>query len=252
MINDMSDAGGTIVSPRTRGSSSLADEAYRSIKSQLLTSQLAAGDIVTGTRLAEEFAMSRTPVHEALKKLCQEGFLRVISRVGYVVSSVRLHDIQEIFQLRLALEMLGVELATGRVTDSDIAKFEELELVARAGAESIQSDDSALFMQLVEANRDFHVRLATLSGNERLVERVRGLLDESQRIHLLDPRMRAQVDFGSMSDDHRQIVQSLASGDPRAAREAVGAHIQGAQRRIISNFFSDDLVSTSVLDVDQR
>jgi DNA-binding GntR family transcriptional regulator len=214
---------------------SLALRAYEQIKEALLGFELRPGEILAGPRLAERYGMSRTPVHEALKLHCNEGFLRVVPRVGYVVSAITMDDAQEIFQLRTSLEALGAELASQRVTPSDLQTFAELEEASRETVRMLTPDNPSYLLQAINANRDFHVLLATLSGNARLVQVVRRLLDESQRIIMFDPRLRAGINFESMSDEHRGIVRALADHDRDAARQRVAEHIQGTENRVATS-----------------
>ncbi len=84
---------------------SLAESAYRRLKADILTCRLAPGAMLAAPRLAETLEMSRTPVHEALKTLCQEGLLVVEPRAGYRVTAVTTRDVEEIFDLRLARDL---------------------------------------------------------------------------------------------------------------------------------------------------
>ncbi|MDQ4145816.1 MAG: GntR family transcriptional regulator [Actinomycetota bacterium] len=213
---------------------SLSDKAYLNIKDEILTGRLRPGEIVAANQLADVYRMSRTPIHEALKLLASEGLVQVIPRVGYVISSISVTDVQEIFQLRVTLEALALELALQRVTDKDIEAFERIQAATKKAARSIPRSDPQFVRRSIEANRDFHARVADLSGNRRLADMIRGLLDESQRIMLLDPNTRKGIDFMS-SPQHREVVDALARRDRDAAREAMIGHIRLAQERILAS-----------------
>lgn len=222
------------VSSSRTSTRSLSDKAYRNIKEEILTGLLRPGEIVAANQLADVYRMSRTPIHEALKLLASEGLVQVIPRVGYAISSVTVSDVQEIFQLRLTLESLALELALNRVTETDLEAFERMQEKTDKAAQSIRRGDARFLRRSIEAHRDFHTMVAALSGNRRLVEMIRGLLDESQRIMLLDPNTRDQIDFMS-SPEHRQVLEALANRDREAAREAMIGHIRRAQERILSS-----------------
>jgi DNA-binding GntR family transcriptional regulator len=215
---------------------SLARSAYERIKRDVLACELRPGDIVAGARLARRYGVSRTPVHEALKMLCSEGLLRVIPRVGYVVSQVTVADVREVFQLRLTLELLAAELAASRATAADLARFATIENKARGPGEETTRIEYRL--AAADANRDFHIAIAALSGNRRLPHMIQLLLDESQRILLLDPRFSDEGQV--MSQEHAAVVAALGARDPQAARAALGHHIRGAQRRVIDRLLDAD------------
>lgn len=223
--------------PREEASRSLAQQAYRAIKERILTSQLRPGQMVAAAELAEGYGMSRTPVHEALKMLCSDGLVEVIPRMGYVISSITLNDVQEIFKLRLDLECLGVDEAVSRVTQRDIEWFAQMERKAADTASLVSRDDPDFTRLSVEAHRDFHMMVVSLSGNGRLVAVVRGLLEESDRILSLGPPV-ARLDI-KWHPEHRKLVDALAARDATAAREAMAAHIRAARDRTLRLLVSE-------------
>ncbi|HEX5501945.1 MAG TPA: GntR family transcriptional regulator [Thermomicrobiales bacterium] len=226
--------------PSARSSPSLAQQAYRDIKEQILLGRLRPGEMVLGKQFAAQYRMSRTPVHDALKLLCQEGLVEVIPRVGYVVTTVSLGDVQQIFDLRLALELFGVERAVGRVTPADLTAFDQVDREIRALAHALSPDEPDTFRRAGEANRKFHLMVAGLSGNRRLVEALGRLLDESQRVIALDPESRLLVFLSPPL--HRELIEALVAGDKPAAREAVIAHLREVQERIVRAILPETVV----------
>ena len=176
--------------------------------------------------------MSRTPVHEALKLLCTEGLVSVIPRVGYVVTEVSVADVQEVFQLRLVNETLAAELAAERVTPKDIEMFERLQRRVQAEGRSFGKDAASYRRYAIEANREFHLALAALSGNQRLIDLVASLLDAGRRTLLMDPMVEGYVYMPS--NDHTEVVAALAKRDRAAARDAMARHMREGQRRIVA------------------
>lgn len=249
-----------IVKLSARSSRSLTQKAYRDIKEEILTGDLRPGDMVLTKQLAEKYGISRTPVHDALKMLCQEGLVEVISRVGYVISPMSVKDAQEIFDLRLALELLAVERAIDRVMPRDIEVFSEMEEKFRAMGQSLSTDDPDFLRRAIESHREFHLTLASLSGNRRLVDALGRLLDESERVQLLDPQSR-RINF-MISPQHRRIVEALAAGDRQTARDALATHIREAQQRIMRSLLAgvtldavpvgEDLFGPEITPADNR
>lgn len=213
-------------------SSSLGQNAYRDIKEQILTSTLRPGDLVAAHTLADQLGMSRSPVAQALALLTQEGLVRVVPRVGYVISPVTVTDVREIFQLRLHLEGLGAELAATRASPDDVERFAETDREVAGLAASLRADDPSFVRESIDAHSRFHLMVAELSGNGRLVELVRRLLDESQRVQSLDPRLRYHIGF--LAGAHRDVVAELAARDPRRARAAMEDHIRQGQQRVVN------------------
>jgi DNA-binding GntR family transcriptional regulator len=201
---------------------SRAQAVHHQLKADIVACRLLPGTMVAAAPLAERFGVSRTPVHEALKALCQEGLLRVLPRVGYVVTPVTVHDIDEIFDLRLSLEALGAERAAERVSDKDVENLRAQHAGALENAGRGSMDDPAYLDSLMAGNREFHTAVAALSGNHRLAHIVGGLLDEGQRVYFLYFRTGRRPPPG---DAHEDIISALAARDPALARDAMTAHI---------------------------
>lgn len=206
----------------------LSGTAYELIKREILACRLAPGTTVVANQLAADFGMSRMPVHEALKALCSEGYMRVVPRVGYLVTPVSMADVREIYQLRLVVEPLGASLAAQRFVPSDSEKFKEwvrtgLEVVARLS--SGQPDGGEALFAL---NRQFHVMVAGLSGNERLAHLVGSLIDQTQRIYYLQ-----FVPDEPVGDPHGEVFRSIEAQDPTAAAKAMRDHINHGQEATI-------------------
>ncbi len=206
--------------------SSLAASVHRQLKADIVACRLLPGTMMAAAQVAERFEVSRTPIHEALKALCQEGLLRVLPRVGYIVTPVTVADIDEIFDLRISLEVLGAGRAAELVTAQDVANLRAQHARAQENLGSGSMDDPAYLHSLMAGNREFHTTVAALSGNQRLARIVGRLLDEGERIYFLYFRSGRPAPPG---DPHADIVQALAARDPSAARAAMAAHIQDQQ-----------------------
>jgi DNA-binding GntR family transcriptional regulator len=180
------------------------------------------GTLLAAGQLAERFDVSRSPVQEALKALCQERLVRVLPRVGYVVTPVAIGDIDEIFDLRLCLEVLAAGRAAERTTDEQVSSLRVQHDVAVAHAAAGRWDDPAYIESVMAGNRDFHTTIAAMGGNGRLARVVGELLDEGQRIYFLYFRSERPP---HPRDFHQAIIDALAARDAPAARDAMQAHI---------------------------
>lgn len=210
---------------------SLAALAYTQIKEQILSNRLYPGEVVAAHTLAEIYGMSRSPVNQALTVLANEGLVRAVPRVGYVISPISVSDVKEVFQLRLRLEGLAAELAAHAATPADIELFAITEREIQERAASLVVGDATFVRLSIETHTRFHLMVARLSGNNRLVEIICRLLEDSQRIQAVDPRFHNHL--GLLDGAHRLVVEGLAAADPQAAKEAMETHIQGGQERVL-------------------
>ena len=172
---------------------------------------------LTELGLCREFGVSRSPVREALRALVANGFVRKLANRGYAVRQLDLYEVQELYDLRTALELHAVEqlAASG-------AKRPELEVLRRewkailAGAPRKGED-------LAQLDAKFHETLAELAGNRMLLADLRRI---NERLLVL--RM---IDFGrdKRSDttcrQHMKVIERIVAGDAPGAREAMRHNI---------------------------
>lgn len=207
---------------------SLAQWVYDKSWHELVTWRFKPSDIIAEEQLAARFGTSRTPVRESLKKLAEEGFLKVVPRAGYVVLPVTLNDVHEALHLRQLLESEAAALAATRLTAEAADRLEswwtEFE---RAIAESEDKFDA------VEASTvtfDLHVEIARASGSRRLAQAIETLIIQTAR-EVLHPR--AIGDRAYAVREHRMLLEGVLSGDPVKAREAATRHLAVHKARLL-------------------
>ena len=207
--------------PRT-----LRQEVYIHLKQDIITCRLAPGELLNEGDLAEQMGVSKTPVREALSQLQKDNLVKLISRKGYLVTTLTLRDIQEIFETRLILERSATELAAERITEEEIKMVESYLKI------NFDPNDSSTFFSYIQANTDFHLEIARASHNSRLVEHLAREFIDAQRLQFMD------LDTGegpwAWLQDHERILKALRDHDPKAAAAAVEDSIAGARIRLLS------------------
>ena len=211
---------------------SLVLRAYNNIKDAILTSRLAPGQLVNGPELAETYGMSRTPVREALVLLAKEGFVTAVPRVGYLISSVTVQDVREIFELRFHLEGLAAEWAATRADVTQLTRFEEVDTEVRDLNEGLGEEEPSRVRVAIATNRRFHLMVAEAAGNSRLAKLIDGLLEEGERMYSLDPHLQ---NAGFLVGAHVDVVDALCRRDASAARHAMEEHVRETQERVLSS-----------------
>lgn len=186
------------------------------IRLDIVRDVLPAGLRLTEESLAERYGVSRTPVREALRVLERESLLRYTPRTGYAVAIVDLDEMDDLYAVRVAIE---VEVAE-RIARRDVRPTLE-ELLEFWG--SPPPTDEAGDVGLVFADEAFHETLARASGSTVFPGMLRNI---NQRLHALrirdfvSPR-RVQRTY----DQHAAALRSLIDGDARLAAAQLRAHI---------------------------
>jgi DNA-binding GntR family transcriptional regulator len=219
-----------------RPRASATDSAHQHLKHLILTSELAPGEELREIALTESTGFGRSPVREALRRLVQEGFVEVRPRQGYRVRLVTLASVRDLFEMRLLLEPAAVELAAQR------APREELEALHALAHRTYVPGDTASYERFLEDNREFHVRIARASGNERLARTLQVLLEEMQRLFFIslghqDSDSDAS-DASEMMHEHHDLHDALLARDAARAREIVVAQIEASRERVLRGLIS--------------
>jgi DNA-binding GntR family transcriptional regulator len=209
---------------------SATDNAHEHLKRLILTSELAPGEELREIALTEATGFGRSPVREALRRLVQEGFVEVRPRQGYRVSPVTLASVRDLFEMRLLLEPAAVELAALR------APQEELEALHPLAHQTYVPGDTASYERFLEDNREFHVRIARATGNERLARSLRGLLEEMQRLFFIGLANRDSA--SEMVHEHHDLYDALLAREGARARELVVEQIEASRERVLKGLVS--------------
>jgi DNA-binding GntR family transcriptional regulator len=210
----------------------LAENAYTQLRNLILSGQLPPDSAITENAIVEKLAIGKTPVREAMRRLVLEGLLDVTPRLGYTVVGISQRDVDDIFQLRVILEVGAAQLAAASMTPEVLDRLQALSTTG------YDPDDPESIERYAAMNAEFHDIIATLSGNRRLAELITRLMLESRRfiqIAQLTPEHGREVVV-----QHAAIVQAFRSGDRDAVRDAVRLHIEDSWNVVL-----DSLSATS-------
>lgn len=211
---------------------SLTETAYNSIRTRVLSGELRPGVEFSELELADQLSMSKTPVREALGRLCVEGLIEAFPRRGYRVTPVTVKDINDLFAIRAMTEGTAASMAALNLLPADLDRLEQLADVGYVPKqqESIQS--------FVKANEVFHLAIAAGANNPRLLALVTAHLEECTRLFYLGARSRDVNP--ETSNDHRRIVEVLRRRDPAKAHEVMVEHSEHTRQGILLALISSD------------
>lgn len=212
-------------------SKSLTEQAYAILRERVIICDLAPGMDVSEPELAEQLQMSKTPVREALARLCVEGFMEAFPRRGYRVTPVTVKDMNHLFAVRGMLEGMAAALAAQNMTAAEI---DALEAIADASYVVGEYQSARSF---VSANEQFHSAIAKGSRNPRLEQLVVRHLEECARLFFMGTRVR---DINpETSSDHHTIVALLRARDSEGAKLAMTAHNENTRKGLLAALVSD-------------
>jgi DNA-binding GntR family transcriptional regulator len=209
-----------------RPESSLTKQVYDSIRASIIRGELAPGSLHSVQELADVLGVSRTPVREALIDLSTQGMVRFERNRGVRILQTSLHDLEEIFALRLLLEAPAAYVAAEQITDPALRSLrKEFTAMERAA----EDDDE---QTLMDHDRKFHGIILEASGNRRLastVDRLRDLV----LVRGVSTAGRSRS-LSSIVDEHREILGSIERREAAASARALREHILHTAELLLS------------------
>ena len=206
------------------------EKPLREIVGNEIRSRIFSGDFPPGYRLverdlAEMFQVSRLPVREAIRVLHNEGLVEPLPSRGIVVKTLSRREINELFDIREALEVLATRQAAERIDDAAV----------RALRESIEASERSIAVGDLDAvhaaNSRFHDQILALSGNSLLQHTLEPLI---ARLHWL---FRQIPDVEQLCAEHGVLCDAIGSGDPDAAAEAARSHVLSYKHQTLEFLF---------------
>ena len=199
---------------------SLADQVYDRLLSEIQLGQLRSGDQLSEVSIAERYAVSRTPVREALRRLSSDQLVRSAgNRLSTVVRLSRRETI-DAYRVRRCLEEYAARLAAKRISDEEIRTLREL----------CQQASPGKLREWVEAEWSFDMRLhqvvARASGNELLSRDIQRYLNMVRLVRGISAQNEARLIAGH--DEHERILDALAAHDADGVAQLMAQHIDSS------------------------
>jgi DNA-binding GntR family transcriptional regulator len=201
----------------------LAGRALAGLRAAIVDGRLAAGERYSVGTLAQRLGVSRTPVREALLVLERQGLVRFERNKGVRILETSAGDLEEVFALRLLLEVPATRRAAGRLTAEELDALDaELDAMAAAVEEG----------PFMAHDQRFHAIVLDAAGNARLAGVVDGLRDQV-RLRGASTVGRSR-DLAAILAEHVAIRDALRVGDADAAAAAMRAHLLATGRLLVA------------------
>jgi DNA-binding GntR family transcriptional regulator len=204
---------------------SLVDVVAERIEAAIISGQLEPGAKLSEQGLAASFGVSRGPLREAIRRLEGRKLLERTPNIGVRVAALSLKDLKEVLEVREALEGMACGLAAKNMSETDIAALAKL-LEGHGRQKSVQ-EGKGYYQE--SKDFDFHFRIVSASGNERLAQMLTGDLYYLLRVY----RYKSSTKPGRATqalEEHKAIVAALRKRDAKAAEAAMRTHLRNARR----------------------
>jgi DNA-binding GntR family transcriptional regulator len=192
-----------------------AEAIATAIRAEIVAGRYRPNEKLRQVELAKRYGVSTTPVREAFGILQHQGLVRVHAQRGATVLVPTVRDLEEHYEIRVALECLAAELAATNFKPQDAPRLHAMLEEMR------ECRDPDKYVQL---NHDFHMAVYAVSGRKRLIEMIEQLRMSSQAY--LQIYTEQVVPSGDVEHEHDDILAACEANDPERARSATRQHLQ--------------------------
>lgn len=214
--------------------------AYERVRTAIVEGEFAPGQRLIEQRIAERYALSRTPVREAIRRLEAEGLVASVRHRGAIVREVSVDEVEDLYELRARLESYAAELAAARATTdqlTDLADAAERFGRVRLRGHGRSRSRIEFVRELNAANGVFHRLVVDAAHHDRLAAMLRRTVD----IPLVFGAFRRFGDDELERSDlfHRLILEAIGAGDGTRASRLMSEHIAQGRDVVLSGLRAD-------------
>lgn len=200
----------------------IREVAYETLKNAIVTGEIPAGSRIVETEYAERMHISRTPLREALRKLERDGLVEYVLRRGVIVRAFTIADVEEIYTIRNALEMLTLPAIIQNATEEDIRHMRALL------AEMDPFDETGDIPALSPRARAFHSYLTRISKMNRILRVIEGQDEYITRFSAVS--IAKENRRHAAHQEHHRLVDYVESRDLESFERLMRKHIERSKQ----------------------
>lgn len=195
----------------------LRDVVFNTLRDAILKGELAPGERLMELHLAKKLGVSRTPIREAIRMLEQEGLAITIPRRGAQVAKMTEKDLEDVLEIRDALDELAVSTACKKM------KADELDELAEAMHEFEKAVKGGEVRHIVETDENFHNVIYKAADNPKLSNIVQNLKEQMYRYRY--EYIKDNASYDRLVDEHKKILDGLKRKDEPFVKEVMRVHL---------------------------
>lgn len=195
----------------------LRDVVFNTLREAILKGELKPGERLMEMHLATKLGVSRTPIREAIRMLEHEGLAVTIPRKGAQVAKMTEKDLQDVLEVRDALDALAVVCACRRMTD---AQFVELKEAMKAFEDATRTED---VRKIVETDEAFHDVIYASAENPKLVNIINSAREQMYRYRY--EYVKNPAVYSQLIAEHKQIIEGFDRRDEEFLKGIMHVHL---------------------------
>lgn len=203
----------------------LRDVVFNTLREAILKGELKPGERLMELQLAAKLGVSRTPIREAIRMLEQEGLAVTIPRKGAEVARMTEKDMEDVLQIREALDELAASIACEQITQEEL---EELKKAAREFEEYTKSDDDV--KRIAEVDVQFHDIIYRATRNPKLVNLLNNLREQMYRYRV--EYLKDEKNYPILIKEHSEILEGLMEKNQDSVKKAMYQHVKNQAKAV--------------------
>lgn len=211
---------------------SLGQDVFDYLKQAIIEQDIAPGERLVESRIADMLGISRTPLREALHKLEREDWIEKIPSGGFQVKILTIEDIEETFGIRSVLEAYAARLAAQNHREKDLAPLEKKMAQYQRCLENNETD------RLQEINTEFHDLLYALSQSPRLIKMINQLRAQISRFRQII--LRQQTFALESNEDHINMLAAIRERNGNRVEILVRDHILRGKAAVLNKLAQEE------------
>ncbi|MEH2943525.1 GntR family transcriptional regulator [Lachnospiraceae bacterium KK002] len=208
----------------------LRDVVFQTLREAILKGELKPGERLMELQLASRLGVSRTPIREAIRMLELEGLAVTMPRKGAEVARMTEKDMEDVLQIRKALDELAVGLACDNMTEESL---EQLRAALKNFEESTRSRD---VKKIAQADVEFHDTIYQAADNPKLVNMLNNLREQMYRYRV--EYLKNDAVYPRLIEEHKKIYEGLRRKDKETVVEIVSYHVMN-QELVVKNIIQE-------------
>lgn len=193
------------------------------LKGRIIKGEYAIGEKLKEIKIAEELGTSRTPVRDAFKELEKEGLVECIPNKGCFAKGFTKRDIDDIYEVRKALEIMAVKWSVGRISEEEIKELHEQCDLMEFYAERKN------VKKVLELNKDFHEIIYKSTGSRfmsQVLRSYKAYIEQTKKTLYYEEKYLMQI-----LNEHRKILEYIEKKDVEGACNAISLHLENSKNR---------------------
>ena len=195
----------------------LRDVVFNTLREAILKGELQPGERLMELQLASKLGVSRTPIREAIRMLEQEGLAVTMPRKGAEVARMTLKDMEDVLEIREALDELAAQIACERIT------AEQMQMLKNTKNEFEKILETGEVKKIADVDVRFHDIIYEATDNARLVALLSNMREQLFRYRV--EYLKTPENYPALISEHNAIVEALEERDKAKVTEAMHEHV---------------------------